>query len=299
MNFHLLKLKIVELLERHKKITSVADALDLRQPTVSFHMKSLEQELGVQLFESRGGKTFLTEAGLALHHYAVKINALAYEAERVVKEFQVPGRGSLKLGASYVPGTYLLPGLLCSFAKLYPHITVSLTVKTAPVIKEMLVNHEIDLAVFSAEPFQLAPLAADTLCEDEMVVVFAAGHKLGQEDKLTPEMLAKLPFVMHSPDSSTGELTAKWMHANQVSLQAAMQLDSLETIKQMVIQSDAVSFLSKLAVHRELERGELICRPIPESDFKRYILYAINENRLPSVLLDAFLRHLLEGRKEG
>lgn len=53
MNINLLRLQIVELLDKHRKITAVADLLGLKQPTVSYHMKMLEQELGVRLFESR------------------------------------------------------------------------------------------------------------------------------------------------------------------------------------------------------------------------------------------------------
>ena len=69
---NLMKSQIVELIDRHHHMTSVAEILGIKRPTVTFHMKSLEEELQVRLFESRSGKTFLTEAGQALPHYAVK-----------------------------------------------------------------------------------------------------------------------------------------------------------------------------------------------------------------------------------
>lgn len=77
MNLSLLKLHIVELLNKHHKITTVAELLGLKQPTVTFHMKNLEREFGVKLFDTRMGKIILTDAGNALLHYATKINALA------------------------------------------------------------------------------------------------------------------------------------------------------------------------------------------------------------------------------
>nr|WP_275984145.1 LysR substrate-binding domain-containing protein [Paenibacillus hamazuiensis] len=288
----MVKLEIVELIERHKKITPVAGLLGLKQPTVTFHMKNLEEELGVPLFESRAGKINLTEAGAALHHYAVKINALAQEAERVVKEFREPGTGSLKIGASYVPGTYILPELISRFVKNHPKTKLSLSIKPASLIKDMLLNHEIDIGVFSAGPAAHAPLAIETVCEDEMVVIFAPNHKFSRYEQLYPDMLNDVPFLFHSPESSTRALTEKWAQANGVQLSCAMELDSVEAIKQVAMRGEGVSFVSRLAVGREVERGELAVRAIPQNHVKRYVFYAFNEHRHKSSLMDAFIDYI-------
>lgn len=290
---NLLKLQMVELIEKHKKVTTVADAMGLKQPTVSFHMKNLEQEMGVQLFESRSGKVHLTEAGRSLYHYSVKINALAHEAERVVKEYDQLGRGTLKIGASYVPGTYILPRLLSSFTQAYPRIQLSLIVKTAPVIKELLVNHEIDLGIMSCEPFQMPPLLGETFCEDELVLICSPGHKLASYPQLFPDQLQSVPFLLHSPESSTRQMTMKWAQSNRIELNGHIELDSLEAIKQVVMLGESISFVSRLAVLREVERGELVFRPIPQNPYKRYVYYAYNLDRRQSALLEGFIQHLL------
>jgi DNA-binding transcriptional LysR family regulator len=289
---NLMKLKIVELLEQHKKITAVADALGLKQPTVTFHMKTLEQEFGVQLFEARSGKIYLTEAGRALYHYSIKINSLAHEAQRVVQEFDQLGRGSLKIGASYVPGTYILPRIISSFATIHPKINLTLIVKTAPVIKELLLNHEIDLGIISCEPFHLPPLTAEIFCEDELVLVFSPRHKLAEDPELDPGKLADLPFVLHSPDSSTRQMTMKWAQSNHIELNGQLELDSLEAIKQTVMLGEGISFVSRLAVSKEVERGELVCRPIPQNVYKRHIFCTYNLDRSQSALMDSFAQHL-------
>lgn len=295
LNIHLLKLQMVELLEKHHKITAVADQLGLKQPTVTFHMKSLEQELGVRLFESRAGKTVLTEAGKALYHYAVKINALSQEAERVVKEFDGLGRGTLKIGASYVPATYMLPPILSRFSAAFPRISLSLAVKTAPVIQDMLLNHEIDLGIMSAEPFDMAPLIRETLCEDELVVIFAPRHRLAECEQLSPEQLGEVPFIFHGQESSTRRLTDRWALNNGIDLKATMELDSLEAIKQVAMLGESVSFLSRQAVRVEVERGELDWRPIPRNPYKRYVYCAYNADRHRSALIDQFIDELKKG----
>ncbi|MZQ84518.1 LysR family transcriptional regulator [Paenibacillus sp. 5J-6] len=292
MNWNLIKLQIVELLDKHKRITTVADQLGLKQPTVSFHMKSMEQELGVGLFYSKAGKVHLTEAGQSLNHYAKKINALAQEAERVVKEFDERGSGHLKIGASYVPGTYVLPSILSGFSKLYPQISISLTIRTSPVIQEMLLNHEIDIGIMSAEPFQWAPLIGETLCEDELVFFFNPKHRLARQANLHPEVLKDVPFILHGQESSTRTMTLKWAKSLGIELKPVMEMDSLEAIKQAVLTGDSVSIISKIAIAKEMQRDELVYREIPQNPFKRYIYFTYNEDRIRSSFFDSFFQYL-------
>lgn len=60
---NILKLRILMLIDKFHKATDVAEALQVKQPTVSFHMKSLEKEMGTSLFSLQQGRIMLTEAG--------------------------------------------------------------------------------------------------------------------------------------------------------------------------------------------------------------------------------------------
>jgi DNA-binding transcriptional LysR family regulator len=208
LNLSLLKLHIVELLDKHHKITTVAELLGLKQPTVTFHMKNLEREFGVKLFDTRMGKIILTDAGHALLHYAVKINALAAEAQRVVGEFDTLQRGSIRIGASYVPATYVLPA------------------------------------------------------------------------------------VLHGKDSSTRQMTDKWLEHGGRRLPSYLELDSLEAIKQAVMLGEHVSFVSRIAVQSEVERGLLVVRPIPGQRVERYVYMVSNKDRHRSALIRRFAEYL-------
>ncbi|WP_020618093.1 LysR family transcriptional regulator [Paenibacillus daejeonensis] len=173
-----IKLDILVLLDRHKKITAVAGALGVKQPTVTFHMKSLEEQYGVPLFEMYGGKYELTRAGKALLHYARQIRSLGLEAGRVMAEQRTPERGTFHIGASYVAGTYLLPAWIHHFHETYPQVEVRLTIRTAPVIRQLLAERRIDLGFIAAQQAEADELYCEPLCEDRMVVAFAADHPL-------------------------------------------------------------------------------------------------------------------------
>jgi len=291
MNINSIKFQIIEELYKHKKITTVAEQLNLKQPTVTFHLKSLEQELGVKLFESRLGKIILTEAGDSFYHYAIKINALTQEAVRVVQEYDL-GRGTLKIGASYVPATYLLPNILAKFSKLNSKITISLTVKTAPTIVKMLENHEIDLGIISSESIDSNSIKSEPLCEDELVFFFSPDHLLAKYDTLSPDKLNNIPFILHGQESTTRSMTLNWFKSHNISLNAHMELDSLEAIKQIVLCGESISVISRLAIHHEIEEGKFLCRQIPQNSLKRFIYSAYNVDRRRSSLLDNFTEYL-------
>ncbi|WP_094096322.1 LysR substrate-binding domain-containing protein [Paenibacillus physcomitrellae] len=293
MNLNLLKLRIVELLEKHNKITTVAEILELKQPTVTFHMKNMERDFGVKLFDTRMGKIILTDAGYALHHYAVKIGALAAEAQRAVTEFDALRSGSLRIGASYVPATYLLPEVLHRFSKEYPGIHVSLSVKTAPVIRDMLEKHSIDLGIISSESFISPELQTETICEDDLVLIFSPDHILAADPEPTAEQIASSSFVLHGTESSTRRLTEKWLESNRRRLPSYLEFDSLEAIKQAIILGEHVSFVSRMAVEAEVKQGLLQMRSIPGKQFKRHIYMVTNKNRHRSALLSKFTEHFI------
>ncbi|MEJ8303121.1 LysR family transcriptional regulator [Saccharibacillus sacchari] len=291
---NIIKLRIVELLAKHHKITAVADILELKQPTITFHMKNMERDFGVKLFEARMGRVLLTDAGKALHHYAVKINELAEEAQRAVGEFDTLRKGELKIGASYVPATYLLPGMLHRFSAMYHGVRLSLLVKPAPVIQGMLERREIDLGLISTDTLESPDLRMEPVCEDELVLIFSPQHALASISDPSPQQIAASYFVMHGSESSTRQLTERWLEEHGRPLPIGLEFDSLEAIKQTVMLGEHVSFVSRLAVQSEVERGLLHTYSPPGNIFKRKIYMATHKHRYPSALLARFTDKLTE-----
>lgn len=297
-SLNLIKLQIVELIDKHHHMTSVAEILGIKQPTVTFHMKSLEEEMGVRLFESRSGKTFLTEAGQALLHYSIKINALTQEARRVVQEYDSLYRGTLHIGASYVPATYLLPPMFNTFSQEFPGIRIVLSVKPSPVIREMLMRHQIDLGVISSEPFVGPILQADPLCADDLVLICAPQHALASREVLEPDHISQIPFALHGNESSTRRLTNQWLEQHAVRLRSTLEMDSLEAIKQLVLLGGHISFMSRMAVQWEEQHGLIQVLPIPGDQAPRHIYMVHNKDRHPSVQMNRF-KEVLQERVTG
>lgn len=110
----LLKMKLIVYIDRYKQITAVANALQLKQPTVSFHMKKMEEEWGVKLFESRTGKVLLTPHGKMLLGYASQITALYDEAMTKLSAMGELKRNRLVIGCTSSAAAYLTNTLAMS-----------------------------------------------------------------------------------------------------------------------------------------------------------------------------------------
>jgi LysR family transcriptional regulator, transcriptional activator of the cysJI operon len=258
-----MKLNILVLIEKYKKVTDVAIRLGLKQPTVTFHMKSLENELGTPLFQYRSGRVLLTEAGKILYTYAIKIVSLTEEAERNVKQISSLSQGQLVLEASFIPGTYLLPRIAASFLKEFPETNLSLSIQSDSILRERLRAQDIPLAFMHIEDTNDESLNYQLIAADETVLIYPPDHPLESNPNLTPEEIASFPWIQHAEGSALRSFADHWARLNNVHPWNRVETDSPDTFKEMVRQGSAVGVFSKRGIEPELALGRLRCTPLP------------------------------------
>ena len=287
---NLTKLRVLMLIGKYQKVTEVARIMGLRQPTITFHMKSLEQEYRIPLFQYRSGNVLLTEAGKALNHYAMRISTLVDEAERINQEFVSLNRGTLLIGASYVPAAYILPKVLKDFKSQYPALHVSLTVKSAPFVLEMLAQQQLDLGIISAVPEMPDGFVQQELCRDELVLVFPAESPLRGMAEIGFSDLQRAELIIHSQESTTRKLIEEWLAKQRISLRRTIEVDSLEVIKKLLLSGWGYSILARRAVEEEVRAGRLHWSPLPGGPIVRGIYLIYHEERWVSPAMMQFLQ---------
>lgn len=122
------QLRIFLAAARLRSFTTAGYALHLSQPDVSLHIRELEEEIGLNLFERVGRKIYLTQGGELLKEHANRIFAQFRETEQALTELKGLMRGSLLIGASTTPGMYLLPQALSDFRRRFPGISVQMKI---------------------------------------------------------------------------------------------------------------------------------------------------------------------------
>src|SRR5437899_2827959 len=134
-----------------------AEALFLTQPTISEHIRALEDELSVQLLDRLGRGATTTRAGDLMLGYARRMLALSREARQALDQFQGRLSGQLVVGGSTIPGEYLLPALIGQFKAKYPDISISLLIGDSRQVTTWVEDARAEVAVVGARPGPRTP----------------------------------------------------------------------------------------------------------------------------------------------
>ncbi|WP_194287320.1 LysR family transcriptional regulator [Gracilibacillus oryzae] len=288
------QLKIFVLTAQLGKLVKVAELLDLKQPTVTFHLNRLQETLGVQLFnKTKSQQWILTDAGSAFYHYANQIVQLTKEAEMLMKEYEGLNRGKVHLGASYTPASYILPFHLAEFQKEHSNVHVSLMVKKAPSILERVKNYELDLGVMAYGQLHESELNVIPVMEDELVIIMHPDHPLSQLETLTISELDRYSFILHEKKAVSRILTDKWAVENRAKLKVTMEIGSIQTIKEAIASNIGLSIVPRLTVNREIKEGKLLAKALPNYENERHIYIIHRKNQLFTPLMEKFKKFLV------
>jgi DNA-binding transcriptional LysR family regulator len=262
-----------------QSFSRAAERIHLSQPTLSEHMKELEDELGVPLFMRHSRSVSLTEPGRVFEDYATRVVATLAAGRHAIAELDGLKRGSLVVGASTTPGTYVLPARIAKFREQYPGITVALRIANSRTVQERVRDGEVDLAVIGGHV--LGPsercIAAGIL--DELQLIVPPDYPV-KDGVLSPARLARERLLIREEGSATRQATERALREAGVTLRPAMELDHTETIKRAVMAGLGVAFVSRFAVEDEVRSGRLRALSVQRMKVRRHF-HVIHDERRP------------------
>jgi DNA-binding transcriptional LysR family regulator len=274
-----------------QSFSRAAERIHLSQPTLSEHMKELEDELGVPLFIRHSRSVSLTEPGRVFEDYATRVVATLAAGRHAIAELDGLKRGSLVVGASTTPGTYVLPARIAKFRKQYPGITVALRIANSRTVQERVRDGEVDLAVIGGHV--LGPsercIAAGIL--DELQLIVPPDYPV-KDGVLSPARLARERLLIREEGSATRQATERALREAGVTLRPAMELDHTETIKRAVMAGLGVAFVSRYAVEDEVRSGRLRALSVQRMKVRRHFHVIHDERRPLSASARAFITFL-------
>lgn len=277
-----------------RSFTKAAEAVCLTQPTVSEHVRALEETVGEKLIDRLGREVLPTPAGKILYQYARDIIQLRDEAIQALEKFKGNLSGSLLIGASTIPGTYLLPELIGSFKKMYPAIQITLRITDSAEVVARIIDGGVEFGVIGAR-LEDRRIVLEEAFSDELVLAVFPGHPWAGRKSVSLEEIAGEPFILRERGSGTRIVTNQSLEAHGFSssrLHIVAEMSSTEAVRQGVKARIGVSILSYQAVAEDLQRGSLFAVPIEGIRLARPFFLAQRKNRQISPLCSAFLNHL-------
>jgi DNA-binding transcriptional LysR family regulator len=242
-----------------KSFSKAADDLFLTQPTVSGHILSLEQSLSLRLFDRTSREVRLTKAGEVFLKYASKILSFRKDLLNALSEFSQGIKGELSLGASTIPGEYLLPKLMGDFKREHPHFIISLKIADTKEIVQYVLQDNVEFGIIGAK-LNHPSLHYEKYEEDEIIVVAPSDHPLTRKKKVNLEELLKEPWIIREEGSGTQMAIEKALRKKGKSLKqfnVVMEMGSTSSVKEGVKAKLGLTFISRRATEEELNQGFL------------------------------------------
>lgn len=266
-------LAIFHAVARAGSVNAAAVLVHTSQPAVSRELRTLEERLGVALFDRLPRGMCLTESGRVLLEYADQIFALEKAAERAMRELSDLEAGHLAIGASNTLGMYLLPPLVSDFYVRHPKVQISLDVRNTEEVVAGVRDSRFAIG-FVEGAVQDESIDAREFRRDRLVAVAAPQHPLASVRRPAVRTLAETPAIVREPGSGTREIVDSAFARHGLTLQHVLQISSSEALKQAALAGGAVGWLSELCVAQELRSGRLIEIPTPRLALSRplYVL---------------------------
>jgi DNA-binding transcriptional LysR family regulator len=268
-----------------------AEALLLTQPTISEHVRALEDELGVRLLDRLGRGAAATPAGQLLLTYARRILALSAEARQALEQFHGRMVGDLVVAGSTIPGEYVLPMLIGQFKAKYPEISITLLIGDSRQVAEWVEDTRVELAVSGAPPTSRA-LEARTLMRDELVVTVGAQHPWAARGTVTLADVKAEPLIVRERGSGSRAALERALAetgANLATFRIVGEMGSTQAIKQAVRAGVGVSLISRRAVDDECRTALLHCVGLKDLKIERSFYLVTHRERTRSPLAQAFV----------
>ncbi|MCP4747768.1 MAG: LysR family transcriptional regulator [Desulfobacteraceae bacterium] len=285
------QLKIFSRVVEYESFSKAAQAVRLSQPTVSSHIKDLEEHFGTQLVNRTARKASPTKAGDLLYAYAQRLLSLKDETESAIADFLGSVAGKLTIGASTIPGAYLLPKLIGEFVKKFPDVRVSMKVADSSEIISYLLDRRIE-AGFVGVRSGSNQLEEIPLAQDRLMLIIPSAHKWADRDSIQISELMKEPFIAREQGSGTlrsliFRLQAKGLSLSNLNIIAEM--GNTEAVRQAIKANLGISVLSTIAVADDLASGQLKALSILDLDLTQHFYFVKSKHQSFSPLCRAFI----------
>ncbi|MFH1076845.1 MAG: selenium metabolism-associated LysR family transcriptional regulator [Pseudomonadota bacterium] len=279
--------KVVE----EKSFTKASESVRLSQPTVSAHIRYLEEYFGSPLIDYTNKKALPTKAGEVLYSYSLKLLALKEETESAVAKFKGAEHGHIMIGGSTIPSSYILPQLIGAFKVICPGAKITLVQDDTDKIIKGVAEGLIEIGLVGARlpdkritftPFE----------EDELVLVTPLSHHLAKRKYISIGELKIAPLIIRERGSGTRRILEEALKQAGCLLEdfnVVAEMGSSESARQGIKAGVGVSILSKKVVSDDAEKSFFSTIRIKELSLKRSFYLILNKQRAQSPLCKAFV----------
>ncbi len=240
---------------KYNSISKAAQILHLTQPGLSGQLKSLENELGVNLLNRSNKGVELSEEGKVVFNYADTLLSIQGNIKRDLINLH-QDRPKLMIGTCKSVGEYALPCSIFTFKHLHEEVDIRMEVINSTEVIQKLQEHAINIGIIQHDPM-VDDITTQPIISDELLLV---GNSDSSPKRISIEELKHIPLILREHNSGTRHLIEKSLKEKDVNvedLNVIYDLNSPESIKSSILSGKGFSFLPKLTVAQELKKQSI------------------------------------------
>lgn len=272
------------------RLINTAKKLDISQPAISLAIKALEDELHEKLFSRIGKRLVLNERGRIFKEQTYQHYLALRDAGNMFRAHKVSG--DLFIAASKTFNTYLIPGILFDFQVRFPEVHIKKRSTNSAHIINALKSGTYD-AGFVESCFEEPDLVKVPIGSDELIVV-TSDKSLAAGSRYIDTVLHR-KWILREKGSGTRDIFLDRLDDIGLEPDIFLELPEFEEIKSILVDNkQAISCLSRLAVKKELNRGELFQVRMKNLSFRRELFIVYLKNRYKTLLFREFVAFVKE-----
>ena len=265
---------------QYNSFTIAAEKLFISQPSISSHIRQIEEELNTRLILRSTKSIELTTKGQELFAYATRILELR---DRMIEDCSVESQKIIHLGASTIPSSYILPEILAAFGKRHPDIYFVIHQNDSYGIIKDLHDGIFNIGLIGMQT-EDPNLTCIPFCKDHMIIITPVNEhflKLKEQNVFPREELLKAPFILREKGSGNKKSMDEFFESigvDESSLYVTARVNDQETIKNFVAGGLGISIISARSAKNFIDAKRLLSFELPDYIKHRnlYIAYPSN-----------------------
>ena len=232
-----------------KSVSKAAKKLDLGQPTVTTHLRKLESEFSITLFDRIKRPIQLTSEGTG---FLSLITPIVESVDSLKIQMDYPDRkGAFVVGAYPDLALHHLPETIQEFTAEYPDVHLRLVARPYMQLIQMVKSGEVDLALCSPPPADESSLVFNELFQYNVVLMTPPGHELLKEHPIQLKDTSSWPLILAGPESQTRRRVEQALKDEGITYNIVLEMDNTELIKKYVEIGMGVAIGADFTLHPE------------------------------------------------
>lgn len=288
------KLKVFRVVADSLNFRRAAEELHLTQPAITSQIKTLEESLGLALFDRIGRDITLTRAGTTLLQYVRQLEVISNEAVAALASLGGQEGVELSIGASPTIAAYLLPSVLAQVLKDWPRLKVHVMVSSTNEVLHALTTRQIGIGLIEAPAFR-PDLKCQVFDKDELTLIMRPDHRWAKKAVVKAGELVHEPILLREVGSGMRRFVEEYLERNGVlrqQLRTTVDMTSTEAIVSAVEAGIGIGFAPCLALEKALKLGSVKTVPLENGPIERDLSIVLLNGPEPKGPLGQLLQHL-------